>query len=1093
MALGNVMCYGCHTADVSDPSKRITFEPCGHSICYCCMIDCQVEHTKSTASIGKRLKCECGVKVDVHVWDPAGDGEKRIRHSDPKLDPKLDGARIWLKKVLERCGEHGKDHVLGKRGLLYTTQLSVPADGGEIQKNSFELSAAGEWLPNPIDGERCIVGCTLFHSATHPLSSTKRDPDDDRTASSIWDRSADDDYVGDEDDNDGNNGNSDDAIERPDFDLTDIAGILNYAVMEDNTLMPKLLYSLATGHGQYVMYTDEKGEPVCWGDPRIDAGKLPHQVISSSWRGAILASYGASGFLMRATKPNDEVGVVGQYLSDVVEYASPSTVRDVLSAFRIVTGRKHVLRGKAEAVIKKMLKGLELGPRDLILISADNVELKGKNGKFERFFALLHYIVTEDELIDMGIYTDDDLDAYAELAKSGDWLEFIAGKTDEEILDDVLRPGLEEFCFLGESFLSHVGITLEGMRNGDVPSAEDSQRMVETDQFIRDTKNPYLYRYSTARSIDEYRDNREREIVEEESLVQRLDGLTIDDKRPNIFEINRIQPSTLGHMSFGKKDCIFAIFEYMTRIGNNMCRKIAEDPEKYGHLCPPVSQFLRFMVGDGAPMCMGSSILDADVVADINRYAQICPLLGAFHFYMEVFKKANQYNEEMATFLASTWKGTGDISLKYYLNFSDPTNPEKEMSSMLLAIYSYAIRCMARAGESEVTAISVHEYMVKCAIECPAAMALLNLVLHYETTILARRAMRTNNFDLLISVIKLAMPILAATHCTNYFRILTDFLRRLMVMSKLERKLTEAKGFTGKTVNGSFYALDQIQEKAVGTIRKKCGGKVWGPGMTSKMEFAALFGPAYERAGDQNVLEQLVSGGFERGHNPPIGDHDYEVFAKVTGALEGSEILVPGSAIKVKGRTYDDPNQYLSPINGQPLLGELMRFNTTNRPKCDNYFLRYHIRTQREAYRSEKEMGIPITVSTSVGIAEAIKKKVTRATTLSVSTLKSTGTCRELFEELHKLERFLGEDQIPVNISPNSRKQVICQSIVRLRKRLTKDQLKVLKEEASRTEDMVTTVEQRSQTVEDKYYAFTNDIKDLPEFMEVYQVEDLNV
>lgn len=170
-----------------------------------------------------------------------------------------------------------------------------------------------------------------------------------------------------------------------------------------------------------------------------------------------------------------------------------------------------------------------------------------------------------------------------------------------------------------------------------------------------------------------------------------------------------------------------------------------------------------------------------------------------------------------------------------------------------------------------------------------------------------------------------------------------------------------------------------------------------------------------------------------------------------------------------------------------------MKFNTKNPPKCDSYFLRFHVRSQNEGYRSEKDMGIPMTVSTSVGIAEAIKKKITRATTKSVSILKSTGTCRELFTELQKLERFLGADEIPINLSPNSRKDLLCQTIVRLRRRLTQAQLDVLREEASRTEDMVTTPTQRAEALEDKYYAFTDEIKALPEFTKVYQVEDLNI
>ena len=40
---------------------------------------------------------------------------------------------------------------------------------------------------------------------------------------------------------------------------------------------------------------------------------------------------------------------------------------------------------------------------------------------------------------------------------------------------------------------------------------------------------------------------------------------------------------------------------------------------------------------------------------------------------------------------------------------------------------------------------------------------------------------------------------------------------------------------------------------------------------------------------------------------------------------------------------------------------------------------------------------------------------------------------------------------------------------------------------------MVTTATERAAALEDKYYAFTNDLKAVPEFAKVYKVEHLNV
>mmetsp|Transcript_258 Transcript_258/g.341 ORF Transcript_258/g.341 Transcript_258/m.341 type:complete len:671 (-) Transcript_258:28-2040(-) len=668
------------------------------------------------------------------------------------------------------------------------------------------------------------------------------------------------------------------------------------------------------------------------------------------------------------------------------------------------------------------------------------------------------------------------------------------GKSDEEILNDVLRPGLVEFSHLAKSFLSHAAITLEAMQAGDLPAIDTCLEMDRTGQYDRGTRHPYLYRYSNETDIGVYLDRREREVLTQATLIEQADDTTLTEERKTLFSLNNIVASPIGHMSFGKKDTIFAIFDYVQRVGNAQMEEWRADEDNQG-LNEPVSKFLRVIVGDGAPMVTGGSILDGEAAVEGGgRYSEICLLLGAFHFYMEVFKKANQYNEEMATFLASTFKGTNDTSLKYYLNFSDPTNPEKEMSSILLAIYSYAVRCMARDGHTDVSPVSIHQYMIDRAIECPAAMALLNLVLHYETTIMARRAMRLNDLDLLNSVIKLSSAIFSAVHAVNYQRIDCDLLQKFVTMSKLQRKIMEHKGFTAKTEHGSRISLDQVHEKYVKQIRRLCGGKVWKVGMESRLEYAALHATKQSRAKDERSLEAVSKGGYEVGRNTPIGDHDYHVYVKVSIALEKSDILAPGSTIKVKGRVIDDPDRYLSPIDGKPLLGALMRYRSTNQRRSDQYFTKFHMRTQNAVYRSEEEMGIPMTICTAVGIEEAVKKRIIRATSILKVPLKESGTRVELHAEMVKLGRFLGEDQIPTNVSPETNKEIIVETLIRLRKRLQQDEIDQLKEEAKRNEDLITTQEQRSEEVtESQYYVFPNDVKQTPEFIKEYSVHALNL
>jgi hypothetical protein len=84
-------------------------------------------------------------------------------------------------------------------------------------------------------------------------------------------------------------------------------------------------------------------------------------------------------------------------------------------------------------------------------------------------------------------------------------------------------------------------------------------------------------------------------------------------------------------------------------------------------------------------------ILDGD---SKGKNAKIVPLIGVFHFFMEVFKKFCRVFEEPVMFLIEGFLGkidrvTTDNNLRYWMDFSNPLKPEQNLGLILLAFYTH--------------------------------------------------------------------------------------------------------------------------------------------------------------------------------------------------------------------------------------------------------------------------------------------------------------------------------------------------------------------------------------------------------------------
>jgi hypothetical protein len=160
----------------------------------------------------------------------------------------------------------------------------------------------------------------------------------------------------------------------------------------------------------------------------------------------------------------------------------------------------------------------------------------------------------------------------------------------------------------------------------------------------------------------------------------------------------------------------------LLRIADEQLREYREAGKRGG--VPPISKHIVFWTCDGDPVKTGLAIKACNVD---GKYSRIILLIGIFHAFMEVFKKANAREEDMLSFLVPPFykKNNNEATKKnilYFINFSDPIEPEHEVGSMLVAIILTTVFEMKESGRVDATPASVLRYMRTRAESSPQDM-----------------------------------------------------------------------------------------------------------------------------------------------------------------------------------------------------------------------------------------------------------------------------------------------------------------------------------------------------------------------------------
>eukprot|EP00978_Attheya_sp_CCMP212_P043707 scaffold289860_cov114-Attheya_sp.AAC.1 len=556
---------------------------------------------------------------------------------------------------------------------------------------------------------------------------------------------------------------------------------------------------------------------------------------------------------------------------------------------------------------------------------------------------------------------------------------------------------------LGECILTHITTILTVLP--DLPSIQESKQMTEQKRYEWAKSIPFIFRLSKQSDIDTLLASKNSERSDAPIMMARA----------SIMARNNLQPSLPCKMNFSSKESNYGILDHMIRVADDQVERFYENNDEKEQ-DRPISENIVAFAGDGGPIALMKNIITSD---PDQKYDRIKLLIGVFHFWSEAFKKSNQLQEEIVIWLIDSFVGKSEVKRQMYMDPNDPTIPENQMSSIILAILAYTIFVMKDEGLEAASAVEVWDFLRGRAKNCTVANAVLLLLQFYETCVLIRRSERNSDLDGFNSCMKLCMPIFSGTHATQYMKIGSDQLQDFATMSELEEKLYRTRGFTGTTENGEEAGVDWIHEKYNFAV-KNSTGKNWKTGFDAKIEHTTM--TALQDSEDLKNADKKISNSDLIENRIEHWTTDAQTYISVVTLLNRADFL-RGNGIIIKGKRFDTRSALISPVDGRPVSSDTLRYQTLLALRANDYFTKFNINSRDKIERREKDIKCPALQSCSDRFEKTVNEAIARAASTNFETLKKCGTRYQLYNEIQRLVPHLGPSTVPHGISDQSTKK----------------------------------------------------------------------
>ena len=282
-------------------------------------------------------------------------------------------------------------------------------------------------------------------------------------------------------------------------------------------------------------------------------------------------------------------------------------------------------------------------------------------------------------------------------------------------------------------------------------------------------------------------------------------------------------------------------------------RESAEYDEKVDQ---PIAADIVTITGDGKPIEQARRIICEDMHKDSPKYnGKLYACNGGFHTLLKLFNAIGDLFENLFPALMDIYRTLDQIG--WVRKPRDPRQAEAEYPIILYVIYASAAKYLSEKLGRAPSAVEVNDHMIKRAEQYPCCMVVLLWTRFAELTKLMRMSERLGVQGCIHTYhacLRLALPLFAMTHKTDYVRLIVDWFETWECASDAFQAIYKSYLYTRLTSTGFPIWLDLFMEMTIKDFREHCG-KVYRRGLEAKLEHLCYKIPKQKNEG--NFMKSL--------------------------------------------------------------------------------------------------------------------------------------------------------------------------------------------------------------------------------------------
>lgn len=693
---------------------------------------------------------------------------------------------------------------------------------------------------------------------------------------------------------------------------------------------------------------------------------------------------------------------------------------DLLSAFRLAPSRAYAHMDQIQKVLDNSKIGLKIGPRDLVIVLFDNVGFKvlGRQAGYDQYTIFNIVIITEEQLKAAGFYRDDDASNRISRKRRHVWRKRIenvstdaakaelAGEvfgingTDYELLSTCV---LEDILFAidnGEKLIAGNKSSITKLPRFDRIVNEQTRDIMDSLMAVGDsassstlaasaqsqTRAGIIPRNYLPSDVDD-----DLEIGGAGLLNSVRDSGVEDDSGAVVRKKNRYDQNNskleVQKIDLSAKDSVDAIMQQSVSFAKNQCAEWERTKHKYpADAEEPLASTIIGLGCDGQPAAQAQRIVfdEYEAFGKDSAYPDhlfISP--GGFHMVLKLLNVNGEIFEDILREIVGAWRNSTD-KVNFYLWPNDPNQRKLEEKWFQLASNHVAIQHLKKTKGGKVTAVEVNDFMLERARQYPlcALFLLENRVSRIVKLMINSERMgdQTGCVKHFFAAMRLAMPLFAVTHKTDYMMLCTELLIWYDCASDAERLIYGRFIFTRLTANGKSCFHDLFVELSVMDTRKVCG-RVSVKGLETKLNHAAATIPANSGRDSSAQILRGNAGGTSRHRtcvnlsNDPMHCPLYRVMDKLVEMRIWSD-EPPRIKRKGRGEHYDSCDGEVLTVPGGELDASILASHKIGVERTKQYGIHYCIDSYGNSSRTQAEVDLSKLDTTVDSIKQSMDREM---------------------------------------------------------------------------------------------------------------------